>query len=46
MNTGYFASFTVFLALNDASFCNRQVTPAPGLAAGWAAGVYHSFSMT
>ena len=46
MNTGYFASFTVFLALNDASFCNRQVTPAPGLAAGWAAAVYHSFYMT
>lgn len=25
MNTGYFASFTLFLALNDTSFCNRQV---------------------
>ena len=25
MNTGYFASFTFFLALNDPSFCNRQV---------------------
>jgi hypothetical protein len=23
MNVGYFASFTVFLALNDASFCNK-----------------------
>ena len=22
MNAGYFTSFTVFLALNDASFCN------------------------
>lgn len=25
MNIGYFASFTVFLALNDASFCNRYL---------------------
>ena len=23
MNLGYFTSFTVFLALNDADFCNR-----------------------
>ena len=25
MNTGYFTSFTVFLALNDAPFCNKYL---------------------
>ncbi len=25
MNTGYFTSFTVFLALNDAPFCNKYI---------------------
>ena len=25
MNLGYFASFTVFLALSDAGFCNRYL---------------------
>jgi len=31
MNLGYFASFTVFLALNDAGFCNAHLRrhPAP-----------------
>jgi len=31
MNIGYFSSFTVFLALNDADFCNKylRVAPAP-----------------
>jgi MFS transporter, PAT family, solute carrier family 33 (acetyl-CoA transportor), member 1 len=28
MNVGYFASFTVFLALNDAAFCNRYLRSA------------------
>lgn len=32
MNAGYFTSFTVFLALNDASFCNAWLR-APGAAA-------------
>ena len=27
MNLGYFTSFTVFLALNDADFCNRYFRP-------------------
>jgi hypothetical protein len=32
MNAGYFASFTVFLALNDPSFCARWLPhwSAPG----------------
>ena len=29
MNLGYFASFTVFLALNDAGFCNRYLRAHP-----------------
>ena len=29
MNLGYFASFTVFLALNDAGFCNRYLRSHP-----------------
>ncbi|KAK9809613.1 hypothetical protein WJX73_007530 [Symbiochloris irregularis] len=29
MNIGYFSSFTVFLALNDASFCNKYLRSAP-----------------
>ncbi len=31
MNIGYFSSFTVFLALNDADFCNKylRASPAP-----------------
>ena len=29
MNIGYFSSFTVFLALNDASFCNSYLRQAP-----------------
>lgn len=28
MNAGYFTSFTVFLALNDASFCNAWLRAA------------------
>lgn len=28
MNLGYFSSFTVFLALNDASFCNKYLRQA------------------
>ena len=28
MNIGYFASFTVFLALNDADFSNAYLRPA------------------
>ena len=39
MNTGYFASFTLFLALNDAGFCNRQVAscllPLPACRLAW-----------
>lgn len=31
MNTGYFASFTVFLALNHAAFCDRYVRASPWL---------------
>lgn len=35
MNIGYFTSFTVFLALNDASFCNRWLPSLsrPGMGA-------------
>jgi hypothetical protein len=29
MNIGYFASFTVFLALNDADFCNKYFRSVP-----------------
>lgn len=29
MNIGYFASFTVFLALNDPAFCNQYLRDAP-----------------
>ena len=29
MNLGYFASFTVFLALNDTGFCNRYLRSQP-----------------
>lgn len=32
MNIGYFASFTVFLALNDGDFCSRVLGTAPGVA--------------
>lgn len=31
MNIGYFASFTVFLALNDASFCNKYLRSEPNV---------------
>ena len=33
MNVGYFTSFTVFLALNDAEFCNAHLRPAAAAAA-------------
>lgn len=33
MNFGYFTSFTVFLALNDANFCNTYVRPSRAYAA-------------
>ncbi len=29
MNIGYFSSFTVFLALNDADFCNKYLRSSP-----------------
>lgn len=29
MNVGYFVSFTVFLALNDPSFCNAYLRSTP-----------------
>lgn len=29
MNIGYFTSFTAFLALNDADFCNNYLRDAP-----------------
>lgn len=29
MNIGYFTSFTAFLALNDADFCNNYLRQAP-----------------
>jgi hypothetical protein len=29
MNIGYFSSFTVFLALNDADFCNKYLRGSP-----------------
>ena len=38
MNIGYFASFTVFLALNDADFCNAYLRSAPRAAGPAAAG--------
>eukprot|EP00897_Mesotaenium_endlicherianum_P005807 jgi/Mesen1/5254/ME000263S04355 len=34
INTGYFMSFTIFLALSDESFCNRYLRKSP-LPYGW-----------
>jgi hypothetical protein len=36
MNTGYFTSFTIFLALSNAEFCNKYIRTNSTLAGmGW-----------